>query len=233
MKTMKKSLTIVAMTIALSLAATGCGQKLAPADQTIGALFELVGKNNAAPMTELLGFASEQETISSFIEDAEDLSMAAIVTEAVEGAGIEISESDKSELIQVMTDIEKKISYTAEITSESSNAVEVTLHVKGYRLDDITDIVTNSFNGMMESITEEDLEAIQNGDMDLYKQYTDQFVKDYIAGLKELTINPETIDIVVSCEKLSVEAESGNKVAWLPTNMNKFATDVSDAILQE
>ena len=233
MKKMKKSLAIVAMTIVLSISATGCGQKLAPADQTISALFELVAQDNAASMTGLLGFASEQEARSAFIEEGEDLSMAEIVADAVESAGIDMSEEDKADLTQTMTNMVNKISYTAEITSESSDSVEVTLHVNGFKLDDLTNVMMDATNAMQENMTEEDAVAIQSGDMDVYNKYMNQYVKDFIAGLGGLEVNPDTVDIVVSCEKLAVEAESGKKVAWLPSNMNKFSNDVSDAILQE
>lgn len=233
MKSIKKLTAIIAMTAVLAMSALGCGQKLAPADQTIGALFELAAKNNAAPMKELLGFNSEQEVRTAFFEEGEDLSMAEMVAEALEDSGMDISDEDMADLTQTMTNMVNKISYTAEITSESSDSVEVTLQVKGYSFDDMFDVMMDAATTMQESITEEDMIAIQSGDEDVYNKYINQYIKDFISGLGGLEINPDPVEIVVKCEKLSVETESGDKVAWLPSNMTKFSNDVNDAIMQE
>lgn len=58
MKKLKKLLAVVATMAVVCMTLTGCGEKLPPADQTISSLFELAAKNNAAPMKDLLGFAS-------------------------------------------------------------------------------------------------------------------------------------------------------------------------------
>lgn len=233
MKSIKKLVAIVAMTAVLAMSVLGCGQKLAPADQTIGALFELSAKNNAAPMKELLGFDSEQEVRTAFFEEGEDMSMAEMIEEALSDAGMEISDEDMADFTNTMTNMINKISYTAEITSESSDSVEVTLHVKGFKMDDMIDVMMDAATTMQESMTEEDILAIQGGDMDVYNKYIEQYLKDFISGLGELSVNPDSVDIVVVCEKLAVETESGNKVAWLPSDMDDFSNDVQDAIMQD
>lgn len=233
MTKVKKSFITIAMTVVLAMSATGCGQQLAPADQTIGALFELAAKNNATPMKDLLGFASEQEALSAFMEEGEDITIAEMVEQALAEAGMEISEEDSADLTQTMTNMINKITYTAEITSESSDSVEVTLHVNGYKFDDMYDVMIDAATTMEDSLTEEDAIAIATGDIDVYNKYMEQYIKDFISGLGGLEINPDPVDIVVKCEKLVVEAESGNKVAWLPSNMSKFSNDMNDAIMQE
>ena len=67
-----KALAIIAAMATLCMTLTGCGEKLAPADQTIGALFELAAKDNPAKMKDLLGFASEDDVRSAFFEEGAD-----------------------------------------------------------------------------------------------------------------------------------------------------------------
>lgn len=233
MKSIKKITAIIAMTAVLAMSVLGCGKKLAPADQTIGALFELAAKNNAAPMKELLGFNSEQEVKDAFLEEGADLSMAEMVADSLEDSGLDISDEDMADLTQTMTNMVNKISYTAEITSESSDTVEVTLQVKGYSFSDMYDVMMDAFTAMQDSITEEDMIAMQSGDEDVYNKYMNQYIKDFISGLGGLELNPDPVEIVVSCEKLAVESESGDKIAWLPSNMAKFSREVDNAIMQE
>lgn len=233
MKSIKKLTAIVAMMAVLAMSALGCGQKLAPADQTIGALFELTGKNNAAPMKELLGFASEEEVMNAFFEEGvAEKGMEESIEEALAAADMEMSEEDMADFTTTLTDMINKITYTAEITSESSDAVQVTLHVNGFKTDDMANVMMDAATAMQNSITEEDMTAIQGGDEEVYNKYIEQYLRDFISGLGALEVNPESVDIVVDCEKLSVEAESGNKIAWLPTDMDAFTTDVENAMMQ-
>ena len=233
MKSIKKLVAIIAMTAVLAMSVLGCGKKLAPADQTIGALFELSAKNNAAPMKELLGFDSEQEVRTAFFEEGEDMSMAEMIEEALSDAGMEISDEDMADFTNTMTNMINKITYTAEITSESSDSVEVTLQVNGFKMDDMIDVMMEAATTMQDSMTEEDILAIQGGDMDVYNSYIEQYLKDFISGLGELSVNPDPVEIVVSCAKRAVETESGDKVAWLPSDMDAFSNDVQDAIMQD
>ena len=63
MRNMKRSFAVLAATVmaVCGIALTGCQQKLEPADQVVGALYELSVKENATPMKDLLGFASDEE----------------------------------------------------------------------------------------------------------------------------------------------------------------------------
>ena len=67
MRNMKRNFAVLAATVmaVCSIALTGCQQKLEPADQVVGALYELSVKENATPMKDLLGFASEEVMISA------------------------------------------------------------------------------------------------------------------------------------------------------------------------
>ena len=71
MKKMKTKLALLmaAVLMMCSVVLTGCQSKLAPADQVVGAMYDLVVKENAIPMKDLLGFASEDDVRSSLLAE--------------------------------------------------------------------------------------------------------------------------------------------------------------------
>jgi len=173
-------MTMLCMTLA------GCGEQLAPADQTVSALFELAAKSNAAPMKDLLGFASEEDVRSAFFEEGADTELIDDLRAELTAAGIEMSDEDIQEFTDSMLAMLAKITYTAEIASEDKETTVVTLKVNGYSSDAMTDIMMDAANAMVESLTEEDQLAIANGDTDVFNAYMQQYLKDFMNGLSAL-----------------------------------------------
>ena len=232
MKKLKKLLAVVATMAVVCMTLTGCGEKLPPADQTISSLFELAAKNNAAPMKDLLGFASEEEVRSAFFEEGADVELVDELKSELESAGVELSEEDVQDLTDSLETMLNKITYTAEITSQEKDTTVVTLKVNGFSYEEMTNIIMDAANIMMESITEEDQIAIQNGDMEVFNNYMQQYVKDFVAGLAALEPTAAPVEFTVNCEKLSVEVNGKDKVAWLPSDMDGFSVDVENAMFQ-
>ena len=232
MKKLKKLLAVVATMAVVCMTLTGCGEKLPPADQTISSLFELAAKNNAAPMKDLLGFASEEEVRSAFFEEGADVELVDELKSELESAGVELSEEDVQDLTDSLETMLNKITYTAEITSQEKDTTVVTLKVNGFSYEEMTNIIMDAANTMMESITEEDQIAIQNGDMEVFNNYMQQYVKDFVAGLAALEPTADPVEFTVYCEKLSVEVNGKDKVAWLPSDMDGFSVDVENAMFQ-
>lgn len=232
MKKLKKLLAVVATMAVVCMTLTGCGEKLPPADQTISSLFELAAKNNAAPMKDLLGFASEEEVRSAFFEEGADVELVDELKSELESAGVELSEEDVQDLTDSLETMLNKITYTAEITSQEKDTTVVTLKVNGFSYEEMTNIIMDAANIMMESITEEDQIAIQNGDMEVFNNYMQQYVKDFVAGLAALEPTADPVEFTVNCEKLSVEVNGKDKVAWLPSDMDGFSVDVENAMFQ-
>ncbi|GFI15612.1 hypothetical protein IMSAG249_00906 [Lachnospiraceae bacterium] len=232
MKKLKKLLAVVATMAVVCMTLTGCGEKLPPADQTISSLFELAAKNNAAPMKDLLGFASEEEVRSAFFEEGADVELVDELKSELESAGVELSEEDVQDLTDSLETMLNKITYTAEITSQEKDTTVVTLKVNGFSYEEMTNIIMDAANTMMESITEEDQIAIQNGDMEVFNNYMQQYVKDFVAGLAALEPTADPVEFTVNCEKLSVEVNGKDKVAWLPSDMDGFSVDVENAMFQ-
>lgn len=233
MKGMKKKLlaVIAAMTM-LCMTLAGCGEQLAPADQTVSALFELAAKSNAAPMKDLLGFASEEDVRSAFFEEGADTELIDDLRSELTAAGIEMSDEDIQEFTDSMLAMLAKITYTAEIASEDKETTVVTLKVNGYSSDAMTDIMMDAANAMVESLTEEDQLAIANGDTDVFNAYMQQYLKDFMNGLSALEPNADPVEISVTCEKLIVEVSGKEKIAWLPSDMDGFSSDIEAAMFQ-
>ena len=232
MKKLKKLLAVVATMAVVCMTLTGCGEKLPPADQTISSLFELAAKNNAAPMKDLLGFASEEEVRSAFFEEGADVELVDELKSELESAGVELSEEDVQDLTDSLETMLNKITYTAEITSQEKDTTVVTLKVNGFSYEEMTNIIMDAANTMMESITEEDQIAIQNGDMEVFNNYMQQYVKDFVAGLAALEPTADPVEFTVNCEKLSVEVNGKDKVAWLPSDMDGSPADAQNATSQ-
>ena len=229
----KKILTAIAALSVACMALAGCGSaELAPANQTVGAIFELTAKSNMTPMKDLLGFASEEEVRSAFFEEGADVELVDELKSELESAGVELSEEDVQDLTDSLGTMLNKITYTAEITSQEKDTTVVTLKVNGFSYEEMTNIIMDAANTMMESITEEDQIAIQNGDMEVFNNYMQQYVKDFVAGLAALEPTAAPVEFTVNCEKLSVEVNGKDKVAWLPSDMDGFSVDVENAMFQ-
>lgn len=101
MKRLKKRLAVlIAAVIGLSVLLTGCQSKSASADQTVNALFDLVMKENAAPMKDLLGFASEDDVRSSLLAKDYVGSFDTLKGE-LEGSGVDFTE-DQTKAINML-----------------------------------------------------------------------------------------------------------------------------------
>ena len=78
---------------------------------------------------------------------------------------------------------------------------------------------------------EEGAAAIMEGDMSVVTSYMQQYLRDVIAGVATLEPSVDS-EFTVNCEKLAVEAGGKQKVAWLPADMNQFASQVETALYQ-
>lgn len=233
MKKLKnKVLAVIAAMTVLCMTLTGCGEKLVSADQTVSALFELAAKSNAAPMQELLGFESEADVRSAFFEEGADMELVDQLKDELTSAGVELSDEEVQELTDSMVAILDKVTYTAEITSEDKDTTVVTLKINGFSADEMTQIMIDAANTMMESVTEEDQIAIANGDNDLLTVYMKQYLDDFMSGLAAMEPNAEAVEVTVTCEKLSVDVSGKEKAAWLPSDMNAFSNDIAAAMFQ-
>ena len=239
-KTGMKLVAVVTAMVMMCMAFTGCGQKLAPADQTVSALLDLAIDGKTEPMMTLLGFESEEDVYNAFFEDgaavAQDTEIVDELKDEFESMGLEITEEELQGFSDAMTALIEKVTYTAEITSEDKDVVVVTVKVNGISEDELEQIMMDAAtvmsDSLTENLTEEDALAIMDGDMSVVTPYMQQYLKDIIAGISTMEPVAEPYEFDVTCEKPAVEVGEKEKVAWLPSDMNDFEDEVEAAIYQ-
>ena len=139
MRNMKRNFAVLAATVmaVCGIALTGCQQKLEPADQVVGALYELSVKENAAPMKDLLGFASEEDVKTTLMEDSAETDLVSMFKSEFEAAGIEFSDEEVAEMSDALQGLIDKLDYSTEITDQSKDETTVLLKVKSYSMTDM------------------------------------------------------------------------------------------------
>lgn len=230
MRNMRKRFAVIAAAVVMtcSVALTGCQQKLVPADQVVGSMYDLVVKDNAVPMKDLLGFASEDDVKKSLMEDA-DSKLSDMFKDEFASYGMEFSEEELQEMSDTMQGLLNKLSYTAEITEESKDSVTVVLKVTGYSSADLEQIMMDLMTEMQTNMDEETMMALQSGDEEATMKVMQDVIKQYVVKAGEMEPSTETTDVTVKCEKMKVDVSGKEKVSWMPVDMDKFSTDLDNS----
>ena len=228
----KKILTAIAALSVACMALAGCGSaELAPANQTVGAIFELTAKSNMTPMKDLLGFASEDDVRSTFLAEGSDSDDLVSQFQAQFTAeGVTMSDESVKEFADVLEEILARLTYTTEIISEDKETVVVSLKVNSYSAADMEQVTLDALTAMQERLTEEDQMAIMNGDNDILTSYMEGYFSDLVSGLSAMEISSEPVAIEVSCEKMLVDVSGKEKTAWMPSDLGGFYEDIEASI---
>ena len=228
----KKILTAIAALSVACMALAGCGSaELAPANQTVGAIFELTAKSNMTPMKDLLGFASEDDVRSTFLAEGSDSDDLVSQFQAQFTAeGVTMSDESVKEFADVLEEILARLTYTTEIISEDKETVVVSLKVNSYSAADMEQVTLDALTAMQERLTEEDQMAIMNGDNDILTSYMEGYFSDLVSGLSAMEISSEPVAIEVSCEKMLVDVSGKEKTAWMPSDLGGFDEDIEASI---
>ena len=228
----KKILTAIAALSVACMALAGCGSaELAPANQTVGAIFELTAKSNMTPMKDLLGFASEDDVRSTFLAEGSDSDDLVSQFQAQFTAeGVTMSDESVKEFADVLEEILARLTYTTEIISEDKETVVVSLKVNSYSAADMEQVTLDALTAMQERLTEEDQMAIMNGDNDILTSYMEGYFSDLVSGLSAMEISSEPVAIEVSCEKMLVDVSGKEKNAWMPSDLGGFYEDIEASI---
>ncbi|MDE6890611.1 MAG: hypothetical protein K2P30_14835 [Lachnospiraceae bacterium] len=227
----KKILTVIAALSVACMALTGCGEKLVPANETIGAIFELTAKSNMTPMKDLLGFASEDDVRSTFLAEGSDSDdLVAQFQAQFTAEGLTMSDESVKDFTDALEGMLAKLTYTTEIVSEDKENVVVSLKVNSYAASDMEQVTVDALNAMQEKLTEEDQMAIMNGDNDILTSYMEGYISDLVTGLSALEISSEPVEIEVSCEKMLVDVSGKEVTAWMPSDLTTFYNDIEACI---
>ena len=228
----KKILTAIAALSVACMALAGCGSaELAPANQTVGAIFELTAKSNMTPMKDLLGFASEDDVRSTFLAEGSDSDDLVSQFQAQFTAeGVTMSDESVKEFADVLEEILARLTYTTEIISEDKETVVVSLKVNSYSAADMEQVTLDALTAMQERLTEEDQMAIMNGDNDILTSYMEGYFSDLVSGLSAMVFSSEPVAFEVSCEKMLVDVSGKEKTAWMPSDLGGFYEDIEASI---
>lgn len=230
---MKKKVSVLMALVVLScMVLMGCSsQKLVPADQVVGALFQLAAMDDAAPMKDLLGFASEEDVRSALMEDGGS-DLVEELEKQFTDAGIEFSTEEVEEMKNDIISLLKNTPYTVELTSEEKDKCVVTLKVNGYSMADMTEIAMTTQQAAQDALTEDQLMAIQSGDADALNEFMRTYMMDYMKAVSQMSPMEEATEITVECEKVKVDVSGKEQVCWMPLSLDSFGNDVEAAIMQ-
>lgn len=220
MRNMKRNFAVLAATVmaVCSIALTGCQQKLEPADQVVGALYELSVKENATPMKDLLGFASEEDVKTTLMDDSAETDLVSMFKSEFEAAGIEFSDEEVEEMSNALQGLIDKLDYSTEITDQSKDETTVLLKVKSYSMTD-----------MQNNIDEDTAAAIMAGDEDALQKLMQDAVKQYMAKIGEMEPAEEMTELTIKCQRVKVDVSGKEKIAWMPQDLSKFSDEVNNA----
>ena len=219
MRNMKRNFAVLAATVmaVCSIALTGCQQKLEPADQVVGALYELSVKENATPMKDLLGFASAETDLVSMFKSE------------FEAAGIEFSDEEVEEMSNALQGLIDKLDYSTEITDQSKDETTVLLKVKSYSMTDMQNIMVDVMTDMQNNIDEDTAAAIMAGDEDALQKLMQDAVKQYMTKIGEMEPSEEMTELTIKCQRVKVDVSGKEKIAWMPQDLSKFSDEVNNA----
>lgn len=230
MRMKRKAVSVVAGLLAMcTVAMTGCQAKHQPADQIVSALYEMGVKDNPAPITELLGFESEDAARESLMSTGTATMMDQFVEQL---GGVEFDEQELQEMEASMKTMMDKLVCTAEITENGVKEKTVVLKVKSFSAADMGQLMADIQNELSANMDQETAMAIASGDMEVTNKVNREVIKNFIARLSELEPKEEETEITVKCEKLRVNVNGKDKVAWMPSDMTKFSTDAEASIFK-
>lgn len=232
MKNMKTKLVLIlAAVMMFSVLLTGCQSKIPPADQTMTAMYNLVVKEDAAPMKDLLGFASEDDVRSSMLSK-DYTGVAETFKNEFTGAGIDFSDEEIQQMSDTMKGLMNKLTCTAEIQGQAKDETTVVLKVTGYSNADMTKVMSDLITETQSNMDQETAKAIMSGDEEAAKKLMQDVIKQFITKIGEMEPSTETTDVTVKCKKMKVEVSGKEKIAWMPEDTNKLVSDLQSATMK-
>ena len=216
MRNMKRNFAVLAATVmaVCSIALTGCQQKLEPADQVVGALYELSVKEDVK--TALMDDSAETDLVSMFKSE-------------FEAAGIEFSDEEVEEMSNALQGLIDKLDYSTEITDQSKDETTVLLKVKSYSMTDMQNIMVDVMTDMQNNIDEDTAAAIMAGDEDALQKLMQDAVKQYMTKIGEMEPSEEMTELTIKCQRVKVDVSGKEKIAWMPQDLSKFSDEVNNA----
>lgn len=122
-----------------------------------------------------------------------------------------------------------KMTCTTEIQSKTNDKTTVLLKMNGYSSEALDQVETDVLEDMEANMDPEVLKAIQAGDQEAAEKMMSDVMNQYIIKIGEIEPSTETTEITVKCEKQRVNVSGKDKIEWMPSDLDKFVSDIDNA----
>ncbi len=206
MKNVKKNLAIFMSLLMIPLMLMGCKPKVAP-DETAKTLFNFAVKGDQTGLSKI---GVSQSEIDSAVKKEKE-SFIKEIKGTFTSSGLQITDAQVNEVYKAVVDDFKKVTVTAETTSQTDKTAEVKLKSTYFDLEAISMKAANTAIDQFKDsgITDE---------KELKTKLTDAFIKNLIAELKNAKpgqSKEKTFKFIIK-----------DKV-WFPENEDQFFSDIA------
>lgn len=217
---------LLAMVMLCSLALTGCGKKEAPAsaDQVAVALYEMILKDDASKMVDLLGYADEAEAREDMGLDGSLYDeLADQLASTFTAQGMTVTTEEMQEFVNAFMKMFSGVELTAKVkeSDEKAGAAVVTCTVNTFDSEALTQAMNDAMNDAMNNL---DPSVLEGGDMEAAFGAILRAVAGTIGDIKP---TDKTADFDVDFELADMEVNGKTKKVWVPKDAAEFGNLVS------
>ena len=221
-----RGLLFAALILAMTVLA-GCSRKPEAApDQVAEALFELLFKDDTAPMQEILGGASEEDVRRDFFGGDGGASVARQIQSEMEALGPVLTEEEARNLYDGIREVLGRLDFSAPLVSEEDGRAVVSAQIGYYGMDAVTDVLTEAVGEALNEYGQENLVSDE-----AYNEFMKLYFNKFVESLGTLTPADGTREVTVEFEIVDVEINGERIAAWMPVDAQKFGTDLTAAAL--
>ena len=158
-----RGLLFAALILAMTVLA-GCSRKPEAApDQVAEALFELLFKDDTAPMQEILGGASEEDVRRDFFGGDGGASVARQIQSEMGALGPVLTEEEARNLYDGIREVLGRLDFSASLVSEEDGRAVVSAQIGYYGMDAVTDVLTEAVGEALNEYGQENLVSDEVG----------------------------------------------------------------------
>lgn len=223
---LSKRIPALALVFVLVLSAlTGCSNNklvdVAPPDEVAVALFDIVIRDDAAAITEALGYPSEADARADFLGEDGSLyeSLASEFTNQLSALGT-VTDADSQRLVDAFLAMMNKLTFTAEVKEQSDKdrTAVVTCHVSTFPADAMETAVTDAFTAL----------ATENPDLaNDPDALVGALVEAMATAMESLEPTDDMADFDADFTLEQLETNGKAKWVWIPADAEGFGAALS------
>lgn len=217
--------------LCISFLLSGCSKEPpTPPDQVAVAFYDLVIRQEAAKLKDILGYESEDALWDEFTggQDNYKNEMIGSVKAQFSQLGLELTDEDTSKLFDGIMTALGKLEFTAEVTEmdEKEKTALVTAHIGYFDSSALQEMTTNAATAALEEMGDSAMQSEE----DMAKFLT-AYLGKFCDGLSALEPADGQKDLQVAFELTKVDVSGKTKEVWMPVDAEKFGSDLSSAAL--